>query len=200
MQEGHMRKKILSLMVAVLIGFASVSVAIPDVALTVEAHSGRTDANGGHKDNKNVSGLGSYHYHCGGYPAHLHPNGVCPYASGNDQTAPASQQEAGVVAQSTIQPATQSSVQQSFDSVIFNAAFYAMANPDIVQITGTDPAALYQHFVTSGMAEGRQGAATFNVQVYIANNADLVALFGTNLPAYYNHYLTQGQFEGRKAY
>lgn len=195
-----MRKKILSLMVAVLIGFASVSVAVPDVALTVEAHSGRTDANGGHKDNKNVSGLGSYHYHCGGYPAHLHPNGVCPYASGSDQTAPASQQEAGVVAQSTIQPAAQSSVQQSFDSVIFNAAFYAMANPDIVQIIGTDPAALYQHFVTSGMAEGRQGAATFNVQVYIANNADLVALFGTNLPAYYNHYLTQGQFEGRKAY
>ena len=45
------------------------------------AHSGRTDANGGHKDNKNVSGLGSYHYHCGGHEAHLHPNGVCPYAS-----------------------------------------------------------------------------------------------------------------------
>ncbi|GAA0077630.1 YHYH domain-containing protein [Clostridium sp. CTA-5] len=45
------------------------------------AHSGRTDSNGGHKDNKNVSGLGSYHYHCGGHPAHLHTNGVCPYNS-----------------------------------------------------------------------------------------------------------------------
>ena len=45
------------------------------------AHSGRTDANGGHRDNKNKSGLGSYHYHCGGYPAHLHPNGICPYTS-----------------------------------------------------------------------------------------------------------------------
>ncbi len=45
------------------------------------AHSGRTDASGGHKDTKNVSGLGSYHYHCGGYPAHLHPGGVCPYTS-----------------------------------------------------------------------------------------------------------------------
>ena len=45
------------------------------------AHSGRTDSSGGHKDNNNKSGLGSYHYHCGGYPAHLHPNGVCPYAS-----------------------------------------------------------------------------------------------------------------------
>lgn len=49
--------------------------------ITVEAHSGRTDSNGGHHDYKNVSGLGSYHYHCGGYPAHLHTNGKCPYAS-----------------------------------------------------------------------------------------------------------------------
>lgn len=46
---------------------------------SVEAHSGRTDSSGGHKDNKNKSGLGSYHYHCGGYPAHLHKNRVCPY-------------------------------------------------------------------------------------------------------------------------
>lgn len=45
------------------------------------AHSGRTDSSGGHRDNKNKSGLGSYHYHCGGYPAHLHDGGVCPYTS-----------------------------------------------------------------------------------------------------------------------
>lgn len=48
---------------------------------TVQAHSGRTDASGGHHDNKNVSGLGSYHYHCGGHPAHLHNGGICPYSS-----------------------------------------------------------------------------------------------------------------------
>ena len=48
-------------------------------AAAVSAHSGRTDGSGGHKDNKNKSGLGYYHYHCGGYPAHLHTNGVCPY-------------------------------------------------------------------------------------------------------------------------
>ena len=48
---------------------------------TVFAHKGRTDGAGGHRDNNNQSGLGSYHYHCGGYPAHLHNNGVCPYTS-----------------------------------------------------------------------------------------------------------------------
>ena len=49
--------------------------------MTTYAHSGRTDSSGGHRDNKNASGLGSYHYHCGGYPAHLHENGICPYSS-----------------------------------------------------------------------------------------------------------------------
>jgi len=49
------------------------------LATPVSAHSGRTDSRGGHRDNKNASGLGSYHYHCGGYPAHLHEDGVCPY-------------------------------------------------------------------------------------------------------------------------
>ena len=45
--------------------------------ITAEAHPGRTDAQGGHHDYKNKSGLGSYHYHCGDHEAHLHPNGVC---------------------------------------------------------------------------------------------------------------------------
>lgn len=45
------------------------------------AHSGRTDSNGGHRDNQNKSGLGGYHYHCGGNPPHLHTNGICPYSS-----------------------------------------------------------------------------------------------------------------------
>ena len=50
------------------------------------AHAGRTDSNGGHKDKNNVSGLGPYHYHCGGYPAHLHPDGKCPYSSSSGKS------------------------------------------------------------------------------------------------------------------
>ncbi len=53
------------------------------IALTIPAttfaHVGRTDSNDGHNDNNNASGLGSYHYHCYGHPAHLHENGICPY-------------------------------------------------------------------------------------------------------------------------
>ena len=59
------------------------------IGVNVCAHPGRTDSNGGHKDKQNKSGLGGYHYHCGGYPAHLHDNGGCPYfssTSGNKNT------------------------------------------------------------------------------------------------------------------
>lgn len=71
-------KKIVGiLLMIILIGVGSLSY----------SHSGRTDANGGHRDNNNKSGLGGYHYHCGGYPAHLHPDGVCPYSSGTSSTS-----------------------------------------------------------------------------------------------------------------
>lgn len=45
------------------------------------AHSGRTDANGGHYDHS----TGEYHYHHG-YPAHQHPNGICPYDESPQET------------------------------------------------------------------------------------------------------------------
>ena len=63
---------------------------IASFSISAFAHSGRTDSSGGHKDNKNVSGLGSYHYHCGGYPAHLHNGGVCPYKSTSSSSSSSS--------------------------------------------------------------------------------------------------------------
>lgn len=73
-----MRKiKFLFLIITVILIFAT--------AITpVFAHSGRTDANGGHKD----SSTGEYHYHHG-HPAHQHTNGVCPYDNNKDTTEPA---------------------------------------------------------------------------------------------------------------
>ena len=77
-------KKVLVWVLACMILFAPLqSVTVPGGILVAEAHSGRTDSSGGHRDNRNASGLGYYHYHCGGHPAHLHTNGVCPYAAGS---------------------------------------------------------------------------------------------------------------------
>lgn len=77
------KNEILRLSVLVIIILLSLQTAL-------FAHSGRTDVNGGHKDNKNKSGLGSYHYHCGGNPPHLHENGVCPYKSSSSNNTSSS--------------------------------------------------------------------------------------------------------------
>lgn len=76
-----MKKRKTAAFLAALMICAWVPQAVPGDSgvLVAEAHSGRTDRYGGHRDNKNKSGLGSYHYHCGGHPAHLHENGICPY-------------------------------------------------------------------------------------------------------------------------
>ena len=70
-------------------------------AFSAMAHSGGTDGMGGHRDNRNKSGLGSYHYHCGGYPAHLHNGGVCPYKNGGtSRTSSSSSKVNEIVAKS----------------------------------------------------------------------------------------------------
>lgn len=49
-------------------------ISISAISFSVYAHPGRTDADGGHYDRS----TGEYHYHHG-YPAHQHPDGICPY-------------------------------------------------------------------------------------------------------------------------
>lgn len=53
------------------------------LTLSVVAHSGRTDANGGHYNRS----TGEYHYHHG-YPAHQHPGGYCPYTDDDYDNPP----------------------------------------------------------------------------------------------------------------
>lgn len=79
-------KKLLKRVVIYLCAFTLVFSA----PVATSAHSGRTDSQGGHHDYKNVSGLGSYHYHHG-YGPHLHKGGKCPYetSSSNKVTKPA---------------------------------------------------------------------------------------------------------------
>lgn len=61
---------------------ACLTMVIVSVSPAAFAHSGGLDSGLGHKDRKNVSGLGAYHHHCGDYPAHLHgPSGLCPYSA-----------------------------------------------------------------------------------------------------------------------
>ncbi len=83
-------------------------------------------------------------------------------------------------------------------SAVFDPEYYYNAYPDIRESIGKDPAALLNHFITTGMREGRQGNASFQVKAYMLNNLDLLPVYGVeDLSVYYVHYICCGQKEGR---
>lgn len=179
--------------------------------ITSEAHYGRTDANGGHKDNKNKSGLGPYHYHCGDYPAHLHENGVCPYngtktpassnASAEKKSSGANSGNSGNSGNAQMQTVQTGITQELMDSyaLVFNADYYYNHNTDLQTTVGNDALKLFEHFYNNGMAEGRRGCEAFDVNAYKENNSDLFSVFGDDLKKYYDHYIQNGSKEGRVA-
>ena len=105
--------------------------------ITVEAHGGRTDSRGGHKDNKNKSGLGSYHYHCGGHPAHLHPNGVCPYSGKSSSSSNSNSSSSSTSSSSSQQSITNKSSYSDYEKYLLNK--YANAINEYDSKVGTYP-------------------------------------------------------------
>ena len=84
-------------------------------------------------------------------------------------------------------------------SAVYSYSDYVKYNPDLAAAFGDNQKALFEHFINSGMKEGRQGSSQFNLAAYKANNPDLVALFGDDNVKYYEHYMAGGKDEGRKA-
>lgn len=85
-------------------------------------------------------------------------------------------------------------------SLVFDWEYYYNTYSDLQQNIGKDEAALFYHFLTSGMKEGRNGCANFQLRAYMFNNLDLLGLYGIDdLSVYYYHYMKKGHKEGRVA-
>lgn len=87
----------------------------------------------------------------------------------------------------------------SFLNQVFDAEYYYNTYPDVAAAFGNDSAKLLNHYVTFGMAEGRNASANFNATVYKNNYPDLQAAFGDDDYAYIRHYVEFGMAEGRNA-
>jgi len=98
------------------------------------------------------------------------------------------------------------------DGTVFDPEYYAEQNPDVVASFGTDPYALYVHYMYYGKQEGRAPYAeevsgseytlpdgnVFDPVYYAAQNPDVVAAVGNTPDALYQHYLNFGRLEGRR--
>lgn len=79
---------------------------------------------------------------------------------------------------------------------LFDAEYYLAQNPDLVELYGNDIEALFNHFCTLGIFEGRTCNANFDPSAYASAYEDL-SLFGNDILKYYEHYLTVGVAENR---
>lgn len=194
---GFVTKKMgrVVLVLATVLTIGSVETNYSGGIITAQAHSGRTDSQGGHRDNKNASGLGSYHYHHG-YSAHLHPKGVCPYDNSN---VTSSTKTSTKTSNSSSTPETKAAPTLKVDdySLVFEVTYYYNNNPDLQSTVGNSGLKLLEHFVNNGMAEGRKGSDNFDVKIYKENNKDLETAYGDNLKQYFEHFLETGHKENR---
>lgn len=83
---------------------------------------------------------------------------------------------------------------------VFDPTFYANKYADLKQAFGTNASALFSHWVTYGLNEGRQAHPTFDVIAYKNRYVDLQNAFGNDLKAYVLHYLKYGRKENRCGY
>ena len=80
---------------------------------------------------------------------------------------------------------------------VFDPDYYYNQYPDLQGQLGNDSEALFHHFMTIGVREGRSGNAEFNLRAYVLHNRDLLDYYKTDLSAYCKHYMEIGKAEGR---
>ena len=99
---------------------------------------------------------------------------------------------AGAVALGSISYTQAASVEDVFDE-----HYYADKYPDLKEAYGYDRAALLDHFMRYGLAEGRTMNGMIDIVKYRENYQDLQDAFGDDWDAYVTHYLSYGAFEHR---
>jgi len=82
-------------------------------------------------------------------------------------------------------------------SAVYDYDYYINTYPDIKAAFEGNPQGALEHFVMTGMNEGRQGNEEFNVTYYKNRYVDLRNVFGSRLSNYYMHYIQCGKSEGR---
>ena len=87
----------------------------------------------------------------------------------------------------------------SIRGLIFNARVYFSRHEDLQKAFGFHEGALFEHFMTCGLPEGRTASPYFDINWYVNKNSDLKKAFGTNYWAGFKHFLTSGQESQHKA-
>ena len=70
---------------------------------------------------------------------------------------------------------------------VFDAVFYKLKNPDLSEAFGSNPQALWEHYLNYGIKEGRDPNATLSVAALRARYPQLQQLYGSDYSRYVQH-------------
>ena len=82
-------------------------------------------------------------------------------------------------------------------STMFDFEYYKLQNPELVKLLGDDYNALFNHFCSYGIFEGRTCNWNFDPSAYSSAYGELKAMYGNDIAKYYIHYATVGKAENR---
>lgn len=92
------------------------------------------------------------------------------------------------------------SVSEKLKNWVFDPVYYAQKYDDLMAAFGNNEAALYNHYLTKGITEGRQASPLFNIKYYLNQNAELKEVFGSDYEAAFSHFVSYGQYEASRVY
>lgn len=87
-------------------------------------------------------------------------------------------------------------VKELVNAMLADSDFYFGHYNDFIR---NDRNALVNHYITGGLAMGRQFCKGFDPVYYLENNADVKEKCGDDYKAAFDHFINTGVFEGRKA-
>lgn len=82
---------------------------------------------------------------------------------------------------------------------VFNAKLYSDLYSDLKAAFGDNAEALKNHWLNTGINEGRIASLTFDAKYYLNKYEDLAKAFGNDYKAAYEHFKNSGIKEGRQA-
>lgn len=77
---------------------------------------------------------------------------------------------------------------------VFSVNYYREAYSDLREAFGDDAQAYFDHFISFGMNEGRQGKLDFSIREFLEQHPSLKGKYGKNLAAYYQEILTNPEY------
>lgn len=84
-------------------------------------------------------------------------------------------------------------------ALVYDYNYYVNKYADVKKQYSSNRQGALDHFLSTGMKEGRQGNSSFDVNSYRMQYADLRQKYGDSLKDYYDHYIKEGYSQGRQA-